>query len=167
MHCSTLYTVPPITSYYTDKRNCYLCKLYVMSSSGTENVFYWFFSFVQTDDKDTNVLYNLPVNQTTVPNGSCGTVNQSITIQWGQNSQIMLQFTANDSAKQFALSEVHLAINASDVWADAKGKVHFDRLFYCAGCFHLAWRILCGRCYHYLQPLVTEIQFMIPPCVVV
>lgn len=71
-------------------------------------------------DKDTNVLYNIPANDTKVIAGSCATVNQSITVQWGQQSQMMLQFTANETVQQFMLSEIYLAINASDVAADAK-----------------------------------------------
>jgi len=76
-------------------------------------------------DKDTNVLYNIPVNDTKVADGSCGTANQSITVQWGQKSQMMLQFTANDSAQQFMLSEIYLSIDASDVAADAKANQIF------------------------------------------
>lgn len=37
-----------------------------------------------------------------------------------------LKFTANDTTKQFALSELNLTINASDVFADAKGKLFVD-----------------------------------------
>lgn len=58
--------------------------------------------------------------------GSCGTTSQSIKVQWGQQSQMVLQFTVNDTVQQFMLSEVYLLINASDVAADAKGKVVFD-----------------------------------------
>ncbi len=64
----------------------------------------------------------MPVNQTNVATGSCGTDTQSITVQWGNKSQMMLQFTANTTAQQFMLSELDLTINASDVFADAKGK---------------------------------------------
>ncbi|XP_037031331.1 lysosome-associated membrane glycoprotein 1-like [Bradysia coprophila] len=71
-------------------------------------------------DKDTNVLYNIPVNDTKVAEGSCGTANQYITVTWGQKSQMMLQFTANDTAQQFMLSKIYLSINSSDVAADAK-----------------------------------------------
>lgn len=72
------------------------------------------------DDKPANVLYNVPVNATSVATGSCGKDDQSITVQWGQLSQMMLQFTANNSAQQFTLSEIYLSINVSDIFMDAK-----------------------------------------------
>jgi len=78
------------------------------------------FTYKKADDKPLNVLYNIPANKTAVVNGSCGKDDQSITVQWGQNSQMTLQFTANASAQQFMLSEVHLTINASDVFKDAQ-----------------------------------------------
>ncbi|KAJ6597371.1 Lysosome-associated membrane glycoprotein 1 [Pseudolycoriella hygida] len=77
-------------------------------------------TYRNVEDKPLNVLYNVPANKTSVVSGSCEKDDQSITVQWGQMSQLTLQFTANESTKQFMLSEVHLSINASDVSQDAK-----------------------------------------------
>lgn len=67
------------------------------------------------------MLFNVPVNGTNVVNGSCEKDSQSITVQWGHTSKMMLQFTANDSASEFMLSQMYLSINISDEFADAKG----------------------------------------------
>lgn len=77
-------------------------------------------TYKDADDKDANVLYNIPVNDTKVTDGSCGTTSQWIMVQWGQQSQMMLQFAVNETVQQFMLSEVSLSINASDVATDAK-----------------------------------------------
>jgi len=75
-------------------------------------------TYVKADNKSSNVLYNLPANDTVVLDGSCGKDEQWITVQWGGKSQMKLQFTANNS--QFMLSEFDLFINATDVSTDAK-----------------------------------------------
>lgn len=97
-------------SFGNDTETCVIVQLAVQLNVTYKNV----------DDKDTNVLYNVPVNKTSVVDGSCDADNQSITIQWGQKSQMMLRFAANDTAKQFMLTELYLSINTSDVSADAK-----------------------------------------------
>lgn len=67
----------------------------------------------------------MPINNTQVVNGSCEADAQSITLQWGQLSQMKLVFNMNVTAQQFMLSQINLNISASDVASDAKGKFVF------------------------------------------
>jgi lysosomal-associated membrane protein 1/2 len=97
-------------SYGNENQTCVIVQLAVQLN----------LTYKDVADKDTNVLYNIPVNQTIVAGGVCDAADQSIIIEWGKKSQMTLQFAANDSAQQYVLSEIYLAINAGDVAADAK-----------------------------------------------
>jgi len=76
-------------------------------------------TYTTNDDKPSSALFNVPVNGTTVPTGSCGNDSQSITIQW-QTSKMILDFTVNNTAQEFMLSKIYVSINASQDISDAK-----------------------------------------------
>jgi len=75
-------------------------------------------TYTAIDDKPSNVLYNIPANETAASAGSCGKDNQWITVTWRNTSSITLQFSVNDT--QFMLSEIHLNLNVSREFSDAK-----------------------------------------------
>jgi len=77
-------------------------------------------TYQTVDDKPSNILYNVPVNDTKVVDGSCEKDIQSITVQWGKSSKMMLTFKVNDTTSQFMLSEIDLSINATAAFSDAK-----------------------------------------------
>lgn len=78
-----------------------------------------FFLF-ETDNQTSNVLYEIPHNGTAV-NGSSGENVQSITVQWGQTSNMTLQFTVNGEATEFVLSKINISIDVTREFSDAKG----------------------------------------------
>jgi len=79
------------------------------------------FTYKTVDDKASNVLFNVPVNETKAVDGSCVKDGQSITVEWAKSSYMTLTFKDNDTTSQFWLSEIDLSINVTGPeFSDAK-----------------------------------------------
>lgn len=75
------------------------------------------------DNSTKKVLYNLPANDTTVASGSCDGEKNVLLLGWKKGNTVKLTFSVNNTVKEYDLSEMRFDLNASDIFADAKGRV--------------------------------------------
>lgn len=66
-------------------------------------------------------MYNVPANEATVVNGSCGNLTDMIILQWHEQNHLTLEFVKNVTLGRFELTTLRVHINASE-FPGAKGK---------------------------------------------